>query len=179
MKIALCVGHSILKSGACTSADGRKYGGCLEYNWNKAFSRQVKSALEKKGHKVTRIICPEKQFTSSIQERNYKLDKINNGDYDLVMELHLNSGPEGANGAEVLYKSMAGKKYAEGIQRELRKVFRDRGTKQRSDLYMLNQTTPPAIIVETFFCGNKNEYKKARGLSNRTKIAKMIADGIE
>ena len=105
MKIALTVGHSLLKNGCYTSADGKSYGGCNEYKYNKAFSKQVANALRKNGHDVTRIACPEKTFISSTQERSYKLNKINSGDYDLVIELHLNAASPSAKGTEVLYKS--------------------------------------------------------------------------
>lgn len=179
MKIVLTVGHSLLKNGSYTSADGKKYGGCNEYKWNKAFSKQVASALRAKGHKVNRIVCPEKKFTNWTQERTYKLNLINKGNYDLVIELHLNAASPDANGTEVLYKSDEGKKYAKKVQKQLSTVFKNRGIKKREDLYILNGTKPPAILVETFFCTSKEDYKKAKGLAKRKKLAKLIADGIE
>lgn len=179
MKIALTVGHSLLKSGYYTSADGKKYGGCNEYVWCKAFSKQLTNKLKANGHNVTCIICPEKQFTSSAQEKSYKLNLINNENYDLVIELHLNAASPSAEGAEVLYKSSSGKKYAEQVQKQLAKIFRDRGVKQRNDLYMLNGTKPPAILLETFFCTNSSDYKKAKGHVNRNKIARLVAKGIQ
>lgn len=178
MKIALTVGHSLLKNGIYTSADGRKYGGCNEYKWCKAFSKQVATALKNNGHKVTRIVCPEKNFTSSFQEKNYKLNKINSGNYDLVIELHLNASSPSAKGAEVLYKSEAGKKYAQKVLKQLATVYNNRGIKKRDDLYILNGTKPPAILLETFFCTNKSDYKKGKGLAKRTKLAKLVAKGI-
>ena len=178
MKIALTVGHSLLKNGTYTSADGKKYGGCNEYKWNRAFSKQLVSALKKNGHKVTRIICPEKEFTSSSQEKSYKLNKINGRNFDLVIELHLNAATPSAKGTEVLYKSSTGKKYAEKVQKQLATIFTDRGVKKRDDLYILNGTKPPAILLETFFCTNKNDYKKGKGLAKRTKLAKLVAKGI-
>ncbi len=180
MKILLLVGHSILANGNCTSADGRSKGGCLEYNWNKAFSRQVKSELEKNGHLVKRVVCPEKQFKSSKEEKKYKLDIEKNGNYDLVIELHLNaSDDKTSNGVEILYTSSKGKKYAEAIQKQLSTVFRDRGAKKREDLYILNQTKAVAVVLETFFCTCKNDYKKAKGKKKRTKLAKLVAKGID
>ena len=178
MKIALTVGHSLLKNGNYTSADGKKYGGCNEYKWCKAFSKQVASAIRKNGHTVKRIVCPEKKFTSSIQEKAYKLNIINSGNYDLVIELHLNAASPSAKGTEVLYKSSAGNKYAEKVQKQLASVFTDRGIKLRDDLYMLNGTKPPAILIETFFCTNKGDYKKAKGIIKRRELAKLIAKGI-
>lgn len=178
MKIALTVGHSLLKNGCYTSADGKTYGGCNEYKWCKAFSKQLASALKKNGHKVKRIVCPEKKFTCSTQEKNYKLNLINRSNYDLVIELHLNAASSSARGTEVLYKSPAGKRFAEKVQKQLSSVFQDRGTKERTDLYILNGSKPPAILIETFFCTNKNDYAKAKGKANRKKLAKLIADGI-
>lgn len=179
MKIALTVGHSQLKNGCYTSADGKKYGGCNEYKFNKAFSKQVANALRKNGHQVKRIICPEKKFTSWKQERTYKLGIINSGKYDLVIELHLDAASPSAQGTSVLYKSKNGKKYAEKVQKQLSTVFKDRGAKQRTDLYILNSTNPPAILLETFFCTNKSDYKKVKGIIKRRKIAKLIANGIQ
>ena len=103
---------------------------------------------------------------------------INSGNYDLVIELHLNAASPSAKGTEVLYKSSAGKKYAEKVQKQLASVFTDRGIKLRDDLYMLNGTKPPAILIETFFCTNKGEYKKAKGIIKRRELAKLIAKGI-
>lgn len=57
MNIIITVGHSKLKNGCYTSADGTKYGGCNEYIWCKRFSKQLQAALKKKGHKVKRVIC--------------------------------------------------------------------------------------------------------------------------
>ena len=176
MKIAITVGHSLLKSGCYTSADGTKFGGCNEYKWCKAFSKQLSYYLRKKGHTVDVIICPEKKFSSNKEEKPYKLNIINNGNYDLVMELHLNAASESANGTEVLYKSEKGRKYAVKIQAQLSTIFRDRGTVKRDDLYILNGTKPTAVLLETFFCTSKSDYKKAKGIINRRKIAKAIAN---
>lgn len=178
MKIALTVGHSQLKNGCYTSADGTRYGGCNEYKWCKRFSKQVAKALRANGHSVKRIVCPEKTFTSSTQEKIHKLTIINNGDFDLVIELHLNASVPNAKGTEVLYKSPTGKKYAEKVQKQLATVFHSRGVKQKTALYILNATRPPAILIETFFCTNKSDYKKAKGLAKRTKLAKLVAKGI-
>ena len=179
MKIAITIGHSMLKNGCYTSADGTKYGGCNEYIWCKRFSKQLQVALKKKGHKVKRVICPEKKFTSSSEEKPYKLNIVNSGNYDLVIELHLNASTPNAEGTEVLYKSNTGKKYAKEIQKQLSTVFKDRGVKQRNDLYILNGTKAPSILIETFFCTSKSDYKKAKGLGKRKKIAKLIANGIK
>lgn len=177
MRILLTVGHSVLKNGSITSADGTKFGGGNEYKYCKSLSKYLKKALEANGHDVDRVVCPEKTFVKVTEERTYKLaiEKANN--YDLVIELHLNAAAtKTAEGAEVLYKSTAGKKYATKVQKKLAKVFKDRGVVKRDNLYILNQTKAPAILVESFFCTNPNEWKYA--INNKEKIAKLIANGI-
>lgn len=176
MRILLTVGHSKLKNGCITSADGTKLGGGNEYVFNKSFSKYLENALEENGHEVDRVICPEKQFTKWQDERTYKLAIEHATDYDLVIELHLNAGSKSANGCEVLYKSAKGKKYADKVQKQLSKAFKDRGAKQSNSLYILNQTKAPAILIELFFCTNKKEWEYAT--KNKKKIAELIAEAI-
>ena len=73
MKILLSVGHSILKNGRCTSADGRPYGGILEYTYNKETAKKVQTYLQSVGHEVKLLICPELRFGKSSEEKSYKL----------------------------------------------------------------------------------------------------------
>lgn len=176
MRILLTVGHSKLKNGCYTSADGTKYGGGNEYIFNKSFSKYLKAALEAKGHEVDRVVCPEGLFTSWKDERKYKLAIEHATDYDLVIELHLNAATPTAEGCEVLYVSAKGKKYADRVQKQLAKVFKNRGAKKRTGLYMLNETRRPCIMLETFFCTNKEEWNYA--VKNKKKIATLIAKAI-
>ena len=173
MKIAITVGHCILKSGLCTSADGV----VNEYQYCKMLSDFLEKILRVAGCTVDVIICPERQFTSKNQERTYKLPKINGKKYDLCIELHLNSYNGSAKGTEVLYCSNTGKMYAQRVVNKLGTVFTSRGVKDRPDLYMLNSTDCPAIMVETFFCDNKNDYDIATKLGYG-EVAKLIAEGI-
>lgn len=178
MRILLTVGHSILKSGAITSADGTALGGGNEYKYCKSLSKYLEKALEANGHEVDRVVCPERTFTSAAQERTYKLAIEHATRYDLVIELHLNAASAKAEGCEVLYKSEKGKKYAAKIQKQLAKLFVDRGIKKCDNLYMLNATKAPALILEVFFCTNPKEWKYAIRPKNKEKIAKLIANGI-
>lgn len=170
MRIMVCLGHSMLKNGCYTSADGY----CNEYRYNKKLINEVVKCLKKKGHLVDMVKCPEKIFNYPSDEKTYKLEKEHSKSYDLVMELHLNSGVKTAHGCEVLYLSNSGKKYAERIQKGLSGIFTNRGIKKRDDLYMLTKTKAPSIIVESFFCTSKTDYKKAKGALNRKKVAKAI-----
>lgn len=173
MKICITVGHSILKSGMCTSAKGV----CSEYKYCKKLAKQVVSALAKKGHDVTLVKCPEYRFKTSVDEKPYKLGRVNGKGYDLVVELHLNaSASKMPSGTECIYKSDAGKKYATAINKGLATLLKSRGVKKDTrGLYMLNGTDCPAVICEVFFCTSPFDYNICKGLSGRKKVAKAIA----
>ena len=170
-RVAISVGHSILKNGNCTSADG-----CVnEYQYNKKLAPLLKKYLGIAGWKADVIRCPEKRFSAASEEKSYKLPLINKKDYDLAVELHLNASNGKGYGAEVYYKTSSGKTYAKRVQKKLATLFKNRGTKQIDNLYFLNGTKPPAILVESFFCDNKDDYKKGKDLE---KVARLIAEGI-
>ena len=175
MKILLTVGHSILKTGVCTSADGRPYGGILEYAYNKSIVNQVAGYLRQAGHTVDVLVCPELQFSRSTDEKSYKVPKANSGGYNLVAELHLNaSALHNARGCEVLYYSESGKAVAQHIQDKLSTVFKNRGIQKRTGLYMLKSTKPTAVMIESFFCDSSADCD----LAEKTDVALLIAEGI-
>ena len=169
-KIALSIGHSILKNGECTSASGV----VNEYKYNKKLAPYIKKYLEKVGCTVNIINVPEKKYTSKSSEKMYKLDKINGHKYDVAIELHLNCANGKAHGCEVYYVSSKGKEIAQRIDKKLGTVFTDRGVKT-AQLYFLTKTDCPSALVESFFCDSKSDYKIGK---NYDKIGKLIAEGI-
>ncbi|EAA0001162.1 TPA: N-acetylmuramoyl-L-alanine amidase [Clostridioides difficile] len=173
MKICITVGHSILKSGACTSADGV----VNEYQYNKSLAPVLADIFRKEGHKVDVIICPEKQFKTKSEEKSYKIPRVNAGGYDLLIELHLNASDRQGKGSEVLYYSNKGLEYATRICKKLGTVFKNRGAKLDKSLYILNSSKPTAILIESFFCDNKEDYEKAKKLGYEG-MAKLIVEGV-
>jgi N-acetylmuramoyl-L-alanine amidase len=172
MKIALTVGHSMLKNGNITSANGV----INEYKYNKELAPIIVKYLKQLGHDADLIICPERKFTKSIEEKNCKLNIVNSRKYDLVVELHLNASSSlSAKGVEVLYISAKGKAYAKRVQAKLNTLFSSRGVKHRDNLYMLTKTKPAAIMLETFFCTNQEDCNIGK---DKDKIARLIAEGI-
>ena len=172
MKIALTVGHSKLKNGNITSANGF----INEYEYNKNLAPLIVKYLKQLGHDVDLIICPEKQFVKSTEESKYKLNIVNNGKYDLIVELHLNASDSStANGTEVLYISDDGKAYAERIQVKLSTLFHSRGINLRNNLYILTKTKPVAIMLESFFCTSESDCNIGK---DKDKVARLIAEGI-
>ena len=174
MKIAITVGHSILKNGNCTSAGGY----VQEYKYCKELAPLIANYLKQEKHTVDVIVCPERQFNKAYEEKTYKLSKVNRKGYDLLVELHLNAFNGSAKGTEVLYYSDRGKTYAQRVNDKLDDIFTDRGIKKRTDLYILRDTDCPAILVEAFFCDNKEDYQKADEVHEKDLIARKIVEGI-
>lgn len=173
MKIALCVGHSILKNGRCTSANGY----INEYQYNKNLVPLIAKYVKKlkPTWEVATIIVPERTYLLSYSEKTYKFGRINGKNYDRCYEFHLNASDGNGYGMEQLYVSSAGKELATKCSEKLSTVFKDRGIKKRTNLYMLNGTDCPTIICETFFCDNKDDYEKGKAVD---KIARLYAEAI-
>ena len=176
MKIACTVGHSILKNGNTTSAAGV----VNEYQWCKKFVPILVDTFRSQGIDADLIICPERRFTKASEEKPYKLGKINGKGYDLVIESHLNAFNGSANGTEVLYypTSTKSKEYAQRVNDKLDDIFLDRGIKARDNLYILRDTDCPSILIEYFFCDNKEDYSKADTDHELKSIAKKVVEGI-
>lgn len=177
-RLALTVGHSILKTGNCTSADGRAFGGVLEYAYNKDLAPLIKKWVEKANWSCDVIVCPEGKFATSKEESTYKLPIVNSGKYDLVCELHLNaSAAHNGSGEEVLYLSDSGKAVAQAISDRLSTIINKHGSGivYRNNLYMLTKTKPTSVMIEGFFCDNRND---AARMTDKNKVAKLIAEGL-
>jgi N-acetylmuramoyl-L-alanine amidase len=73
----------------------------------------------------------------------------------LDISLHLNSG--GGTGVEVLYYDQ--RELAAKVSRAIANAtgLRDRGAKQRRDLYVLAKTNAPAILIEFSFIDNQSD----------------------
>ena len=76
---------------------------------------------------------------------------------DLDVSVHFNAYDGSAHGCEVLYVTQ------DDLSAEVSDAiseaggFTDRGPKYRSDLYFLNNTEEPAILIETCFCDNTSD----------------------
>lgn len=173
-RIAIFVGHSLLKNGEYTSAQGIKN----EYLYNKKLGAELKDMFDSIGQPCDLIICPEYRFSGSSQEDDYKLPIANSGKYDLVMELHLNCSDGEGHGTEVLcYPASNSTQVGQRVQNKLSTVFRDREIKKTTEFYMLRKTRPTAIMIESFFCDSKIDCDIADRVGVQG-IAKLIAEGV-
>lgn len=94
---------------------------------------------------------------------------------DFIVSIHFNAFDGVAHGVEVLYVSNTGKSLAEPIQRAIVALgFTDRGLKLRTNLYILNATRCPTVLVEGCFCDSSIDMK----LYDKNKMINAIYKGI-
>lgn len=171
MKILVSAGHTLTGKG--TGAEGF----INESQENRALSKLIVEYLKKLGHEAD-----YHEVNSGSDYINQQANKANSKNYDLVVQIHFNASDDAsANGTEVIYRSSKGKVYAQKVQDKLKTEFTDRKIKHdindlKRDLGWLRLTKPVAILIETCFVTNKNDANKYT--SNRSKIAKLIAEGI-
>lgn len=96
------------------------------------------------------------------------------------ISVHCNSNGPDAVGIETLYKTDSGKALATPIQRELVKATgdRDRGLKQRTNLYVLNGTRMPSVLVEVGFISNPATERELMQPDYLSVLAGAIAQGL-
>lgn len=109
-----------------------------------------------------------------------KARKANRADADFFVSFHRNDYNEKSNGFEIEVRGNTGSKkvYADYVRKRMKNEigFRDRGTINRMDLAVLNQTSMPAVLNEIGFM--KNQMDTRLFVEKFNLIARIIADGI-
>lgn len=139
--------------------------------------RKVKDAVIKylraAGH--TAYDCTDDAGTTQSKNLANIVAKCNaHSGITLDISIHLNAG--GGNGDEVLYTSSKAKVFAEKVSAAVANALKikNRGAKERDNLYVLNHTTAPAILVECCFVDSKTDKSKW----NVDKCAKAIVEAV-
>lgn len=105
--------------------------------------------------------------------------EVNAGKYDMCVSLHMDASDNAAaHGAHVCFYSTNGKRLANEIALRLCPYLPGRAeqTVKRTDLYVLKNTKPVAVLVECGFC--TNEYDAAVVKKQTFVVARAIALGI-
>lgn len=133
---------------------------------------KVISYLKAQGHTV--YDCTDDSGITQSKNLSNIVAKCNAHDVDLNISVHLNAG--GGTGTEVLYTSAKGKTYAAKVSAAVADALgiKDRGAKKRDDLYVLNHTKAPAILVECCFVDSKTD----KGKWDIDKCAAAIVKGV-
>ena len=158
--------------------DGKIACGASGYIKESTEARKVKNEviaeLKRRGHNAYDCTCDNGTGQTDVLRKI--CNKANARKVDCDVSIHFNSSNGQGNGTEVLYKTVAGSKYATKVQKSIVKEcdFKDRGIKKRDNLFYLNNTKNVAILIEVCFVDNKTDVNKY----NSKKVAKAIVDGL-
>lgn len=173
----------LLDAGHGGKDPGTSGNGMQEKNLTLTIAQKVEQELRGSGIKVymtrDRDVYPE----------NSTRAKIANDIADLMVSIHINSGPETANGTETLYQVHANDSSSRLTSKQLAEILQasmisstgntNRGVKLRTDLLILNRTTVPSAIVEVVFITNTGDALKISNPAYQDQVAQAIADGIQ
>ena len=168
MNICIVAGHTTTGKG--TGAVGY----INESTENRILAKKVTEYIKKAGHN-----CDYYEVNKSDTYLKDQVNFANKKVYDLVVQIHFNAC--GGTGTETLYRSTAGKKYANQVNKKLSTMYKNRGIKHDINdvgrkLYWLTNTKYPAILIETCFVDSKVDTDKY--VNNKDATAKLIAEGI-
>lgn len=175
MRICIDPGHGGTDSGALAF-------GILEKNVVLDIAIKLKELLEGEGLEV--FLTRDRDVALPPKER---IKAINQSDSDMVVSIHCNAGPVSAKGAEVIYGygSEKGKKLAENILNQIvrlgvekRRVYYKLNAKREDYYYVIRESNPVSVIVETAFITNPSDNRLLSQNSFRKKLANAIAAGI-
>lgn len=168
--LAIDIGHNVPYD---TGAVGIR----KEDDLNRLVGNALISKLRERGIKV--VNCTPNTAKSLNDSLYQRVITANNSGATLFVSIHHNACP-GGYGAEVLciknnYQGGLSTKVGEAILNELSSIgLRNRGVKDRRDLYVINNTSMPALIVECAFVDSILDMKNY----NPEKTAAAIYKGI-
>lgn len=158
--------------------DGKVACGAAGFIKESTEARNVKklviSKLKKLGNTVYDCTCSNGTSQGDVLAKIVK--KCNEHKADLDVSIHFNAG--GGTGTEVLVfnKKDSSVKYAEQICKAIAKLgYKNRGVKERTDLYVLKNTKAPALLIECCFVDSKEDTERYEAET----MAQAIVDGIQ
>lgn len=163
-------------------------GGLMEKHVNLDFALRLQRLLEEGGARVVMTRTADRALT--LQDR---VDVANDVKPDLFVSIHCNRAEDpDPRGYEVWIPRGGGRSRdresrmaADFIRRELGAVIgsEDRGTKVRDlgqkDLFVLRNTTCPAVLVEVEFLSNRQAERLLNDSSVRQKVAEALRNAID
>lgn len=168
--LAIDIGHNV-------SYDTGAVGIRKEDDLNRLVGNALISKLRERGIKV--VNCTPNTAKSLNDSLYQRAITANNSGATLFVSIHHNACP-GGYGSEVLciknnYQGGLSRKVGEAILNELSSLgLKNRGVKDRRDLYVINNTSMPALIVECAFVDSSSDMKNY----NPERTAAAIYKGI-
>ncbi|MCU4969244.1 N-acetylmuramoyl-L-alanine amidase [Bacillus toyonensis] len=152
------MGKYSLHGGHTEFVQGANWGNRKEHIMDRQVKDAVASKLRSLGHTV--YDDTDEAGRTQAQNLNNIVRNCNSHNVDLVISFHLNAYNGSANGVEVCYydqQALAAKVSAQ-LSKDI--GWSNRGAKQRTDLYVLNSTKAPAILIELGFIDNESDMAK-------------------
>lgn len=178
-KVTVHAGHNPSGKIACGASD--LLDESTEARW---ITRKVIKLLKKNGVKA--VNCTVNDGTSQGDVLRKICAKCNAvADADLHISIHFNSGRNDkkgdgrTGGTEVLLTRDVDDKgdIAKRVCNQMAKLgFTNRGVKTRTDLYFLNHTKAPALLVEVCFVDDKDDYMLYK--ADRMDVARAVAQAV-
>ena len=168
MKYLISVGHTASGNIGCGAV-----GKLNESNCTREISPLVVAKLKSLGHEVVMLQIDNSDAYDYVK-RTKQANEIGG---DMFVEVHLNAGIDyRGDGCEVLTTSGSkASSYAVAVSKAIaeRTNITDRGHKTTSGLYVLNNTSMPAMLIETCFVDGSNWSNY-----NAETIATAIVEGL-
>lgn len=174
----------VVDAGHGGSEVGAVYGGVYEKDINLKIAQYTEDELKKNGVRVymTRV----SDMTTSLSARASLANGIN---ADLFVSIHNNAMANKSNikGTEVLYPTsnivkngITAYSLAQKLQNVVSEVSGtyNKGIINRNNLYVLNRTNMPAVIVEVAYMTNSGDLRKLKNEAFLEKAGRAIAQGI-
>jgi N-acetylmuramoyl-L-alanine amidase len=171
--------------GSDTGAIGPN--GVKEKDITLAISKELKPLLEKGGAKVILTRSKDQDvydlFASPEQELQARTDIANKAGADLFISVHVDACDDKTVGGTTTYyfdKTDGDNQLARSVENSLNFQLHlsDRGNRDE-DLYVLKNTTMPAVLTEVAYISNPSEEKLVQLSSFRKKAALGMYNGIK
>lgn len=174
----------VIDAGHGGSEVGATYGGIYEKDVNLAIAKYVEEELKKHGVRV--YMTRTSDVTTSLSSRTTLANSIN---ADLFVSVHNNAivNKSGIKGTEVLYPTstivkngISAYSLAVKLQNTVSSLAGtyNKGVINRNNLYVLNHTKMPAVIVEVAYMTNYSDLRKLKDEEFLEKAGRAIAQGI-
>lgn len=158
--------------------------GTLEKDIDLAIAQRVAELLEMSGATVVETRQQDEMIASTKTADIHRRAEIAlEAQADLFVTIHANSIPQASlHGAQVFYHpdSAEGLQLAEEIQAEITRVMgnTDRQALSKKDIFLLNNLTIPAVLVEVGFLSNEQEESLLQDREYQNRMAWCIYAGI-
>lgn len=184
----------IIDAGHGGEDGGAEVDGILEKDINLSIADKLADTLRLCGVRVTEIrdedISVYDDSAQSLREKKvsdlkHRVEIVNGSENNILVSIHQNKFDNSAySGAQVFYSSNNDKSrvLAESIRNSVVSLLQNDNTRElkpaNSDIYLLDNATVPAVIVECGFLSNDEERAKLLDSGYQSEMAYSIAMGV-